>query len=506
MAPSPPSSSHHNGSPNDGSGLNRSPSTTRRQAYHLPTRVISPPPQTPPQQDWIQAPPAVTLTPPPHLIPLPRSAGNTPRSNAGRDHVNQNAPFTASRSRYSDGRSAIQRITPPMYEMNDFTVKANEFPLPPSSAGSRSPRSLPSQSNGQFLSPTSPHEYGNNRSTPPPSASYQPRYLAQSNQSHSPTQDIRVNSPNYQPPSTSSSNKATFPKPLYLPSSDYDSNQNSMQDVPHSSPQLALPMKSYSPALPTGTVTNPNSASRLLPSPMPYNGTTTDSNPFQEVKIPQQQYASAFSPPDTAATDATFPPPISPNDSLDSNEKRKKKDNKKKPAGPPPLYKPTVRLLFSYSTRREKLTLLLPATILSIGAGIMPPIMTFVLGDAFDLFAVYQTALSYQSTLPPSLRDMVQANADLKSGMITVAIKLILLGVFIVILTTSSLALWIVHGEKVAKRIRYAVYIGVSKKPMAWFDLGMGGRPGQDMGSGNDGDGETALNESSGGLMGRYST
>lgn len=242
---------------------------------------------------------------------------------------------------------------------------------------------------------------------------------------------------------------------------------------------------------------------------MAHPNPTNNHDPFQEVTVTDRaEYPSIFSPPDTAATDDTFPP-NSPTDSLDDNEKsnkqkkNKNKKNAKKPAGPPPLYKPTIKLLFSYSTRKEKLTLLLPACILSIGAGIMPPIMTFVLGDAFALFADYQTALSYQSTLPESLREMIsKANADLKSGMITVAIKFIMLGVFIVILTTAGMALWIVHGERVARRLRMAVYLGVSRKPMAWFDLGMGKRPGQADSAGD----ETAENESSGGLMGRFST
>lgn len=129
--------------------------------------------------------------------------------------------------------------------------------------------------------------------------------------------------------------------------------------------------------------------------------------------------------------------------------------------------------------------------------------MTFVLGDAFDLFTVYQAVQSYQATLPPSIQDMSEANHDLKQGMITVTIKLIILGCIIVALTTASLALWVWHGEKVAKRLRRTVYLGVVRKPMAWFDLGMGKRIGDSAGQDNN---AVEENESSGGLMGRFTT
>jgi ATP-binding cassette subfamily B (MDR/TAP) protein 1 len=222
-------------------------------------------------------------------------------------------------------------------------------------------------------------------------------------------------------------------------------------------------------------------------------------DPFNENKL----QSSSFSPPNTEDTENTFPP-TSPNDSLDS-EKGSGKENKKdkKAKGPTPLFKPSMALLFSLSNRRDKLTILLPAMIFSLAAGVVPPIMTFVLGDAFDKFTTYQKALSYQNALPPSLKDMSEANTALKNGMIRVAIELIVLGVFAVVLTTAALWLWVWHGERVAKRLRYKMYAGVIAKPMAWFDLGMGKRIGESAGTGDEDD-IVGENESSGGLMGRF--
>lgn len=120
--------------------------------------------------------------------------------------------------------------------------------------------------------------------------------------------------------------------------------------------------------------------------------------------------------------------------------------------------------------------------------------MTFVLGDAFNAFARYQRAIGTGSRSA--------AGDALKSDMITVGIKLIVLGVMAVVFTTVALALWVWHGERVAKRVRTAVYNGLSKKPLAWFDLGMGKR------NTNAGPAEEEEdleeNESSGGLMGRF--
>lgn len=219
-----------------------------------------------------------------------------------------------------------------------------------------------------------------------------------------------------------------------------------------------------------------NAQNGLKPSPM------HDDDPFNDAKVPID------TPPATASAFEASPP-ISPTDSTHSKKKKKKQP------GPPPLFKPTLGLLFSKSTRQDKLTLLLPALGFSLGSGVIPPLMTFVLGEAFNVFAAYNAAI-----LVP-IPDMDIANSNLKHGMLMVAIKLIVLGVLAVVLTTAALSLWVWHGERVAKRVRHAVYLGVSKKPMAWFDLGMGKRG--SAGETEEG-GEEAEGESSGGLMGRF--
>lgn len=384
-------------------------------------------------------------------------------------------------------RAAAGQHEPPNTDNDLTTFEMAEFPLPPSSAGSRSPSTRsPYQ---QHLSPYASPQLSNVGFQSPPQIY------------HTPPQDIR--SP-YTHHNATSIARGASPKPLYLPSWNYNATAPAWetrngQNMPRGSPQLARPMQSFSPAR-----SQQHTGDRLLPSPMPQ---PTADNPFHE----DSKKPSSFSPPDTANTDDTFPP-TSPNDSIDSVDKgtdkdSKKKNKKKKPIGPAPLFKPSIALLFSLSTKNDKLTLLLPAMIFSIAAGVVPPLMTFVLGEAFDLFTAYQTALSYQSTLPKSLQDMQNANSDLKNGMIKVAIALIILGILAVVLTTAALWLWVWHGERVAKRLRYTVFVGVSKKPMAWFDLGMGKRIGEAAGtSGSEQDDEstTGENESSGGLMGRF--
>ena len=240
---------------------------------------------------------------------------------------------------------------------------------------------------------------------------------------------------------------------------------------------LAASHHLMSPDLASRTV---HAGNGLMPSPM------HDDDPFNDAKVPVD------TPPATASAFDTSPP-ISPAHSTHSKKKKKQ-------VGPPPLFKPTLGLLFSQSTRQDKVTLLLPAVCFSIGSAVIPPLMTFVLGEAFNVFSAYNAATSVP------IPDYDRANSNLQHGMLMVAIKLIVLGVLAVVLTTAALSLWVWHGERVAKRVRHAVYLGVSKKPMAWFDLGMGKRVG---GTGDNKDGEEAggeegENESSGGLMGRF--
>ena len=122
--------------------------------------------------------------------------------------------------------------------------------------------------------------------------------------------------------------------------------------------------------------------------------------------------------------------------------------------------------------------------------------MTFVLGEAFDAFAVYQAAISSKES------NLASANATLKNGMVRVTYKLILLGVLAGFFITVSLSIWLIHGERVAMRLRRVTFMGIVDKPLAWFDLGMGKRhvAGKEEGKVED----REENESSGGLAGRF--
>lgn len=213
---------------------------------------------------------------------------------------------------------------------------------------------------------------------------------------------------------------------------------------------------------------------QLLPSLMPGGGKEDD--PFNDAKVPLESPTALKS-----AFDAT--PPVSPAESA----KRK---------APPPLFKPTIKLLFSLSTKKDKLTLLLPAVLFSLAAGMIPPIMTFMLGAAFDVFAAHQIALA-EAMLES---DLNIANNTLKTDMTVVAVKLVALGIAAVAANTAALAIWLIHGERATMRLRRLVFKGVVAKPMAWFDLGMGKRHSAEN---EDGDAEEE-SESSGGLMGRF--
>lgn len=134
----------------------------------------------------------------------------------------------------------------------------------------------------------------------------------------------------------------------------------------------------------------------------------------------------------------------------------------------PPEYrppKPSIRLLYSFCTRRDTLVLLLPAIITSILAGGIAPFMTQVIGQAFDAFARFPLTPS-----PP-----LQAKQDLLHGVGFASLELIALAAGHLALSSLMSSLWIWTGERNVMRLRKRVYDSVTTRSMTWYDLKLGG-------------------------------
>lgn len=126
-----------------------------------------------------------------------------------------------------------------------------------------------------------------------------------------------------------------------------------------------------------------------------------------------------------------------------------------------PTITPSIRLLFSFISRRHLLILLLPAIFASIIAGGVAPFMTFVVGQAFDAFANFPiTPNPPQAAKDALLRDVGLA-----------ALQLIGLGVGALALGSLTSCLWIWIGETNAMALRKAIYVAVSQKDLTWFDM-----------------------------------
>jgi ATP-binding cassette, subfamily B (MDR/TAP), member 1 len=129
-------------------------------------------------------------------------------------------------------------------------------------------------------------------------------------------------------------------------------------------------------------------------------------------------------------------------------------------AGPSPSF----FLLFSLLTRRQTLFLLVPAIVLSIAAGGIAPFMTFVVGQAFDVFS------EYSSIQHPSQDD----KGRLLHGIAISVIELVALAAGALVLGSITSGLWIWTGEWHVKTLRKRVYTAVTRKDMVWFDTKMG--------------------------------
>ena len=136
-----------------------------------------------------------------------------------------------------------------------------------------------------------------------------------------------------------------------------------------------------------------------------------------------------------------------------------------KPSKPPAnTIKPSFRTLFSLARRRDYFINFIPGLILACASGLVPPYMSSVVGDAFQVFESYP------------LDDIATdaQRAAFTSGIQTTCIKLTVAGILGVVFNYLKTVAWIRHGETHVGRLRQTVYVGMQRKGMEWFDLGMG--------------------------------
>lgn len=159
---------------------------------------------------------------------------------------------------------------------------------------------------------------------------------------------------------------------------------------------------------------------------------------------------------------------VSPRNSIDSTETIQKESNSPSseplpPSSEQPAPTPSIRLLFSFLSRRHVPLLLLPAILSSLIAGGIAPFMTFVVGQAFNSFAEFP------------LSNPTQADKDaLLRGVGLAAVELVGLAVGSMALGSITSALWIWVGEINVAAVRRHVYARVAKKEIVWFDLNLG--------------------------------
>ncbi|KAK4049866.1 ATP-dependent permease [Microbotryomycetes sp. JL201] len=155
-----------------------------------------------------------------------------------------------------------------------------------------------------------------------------------------------------------------------------------------------------------------------------------------------------------------------------------------------------LKLLLSQAPRSSRWTVIAPAVLLSIGAGLVPPFMTQFIGDATQAFTQY--AFVDATIAGPENNQIDQARRTLISSIQGVSIRLAILGAIAFVLATSMVALWVVNGERIARALRLRVYATLSARDLAWFDLGMAATDA----AGPEPPGGDAAG--SGGLMGRF--
>lgn len=139
---------------------------------------------------------------------------------------------------------------------------------------------------------------------------------------------------------------------------------------------------------------------------------------------------------------------------------------------PQPALKGTLRLLFSTLPRRFY-PLIGVAILLSLASGGLPPLMTKVLGDAFNAY----TAFNPQGL--PAAQISQAARDQLMRSILRSVWQLCALAGGTMLLSTAMTTAWIAVGERTASALRQKVYRACDAKSMSWFDQGLAGTEGE---------------------------
>lgn len=232
--------------------------------------------------------------------------------------------------------------------------------------------------------------------------------------------------------------------------------------------------------------------STTLDGPLPYTAYST--SPFDELPLAfSTQRTSFLTEPDamplTLATPVSFSQqqlqqhqPASTLNDLPTSP------TSLSPAWSPP--KPSIRLLFKYTTRRDLVVLLLPAALVSLASGLLTPYMTQVVGDSFKSFSSFPLDVTLATDAQRS-----QLKADIRVA----SLSLLAMGVGMIALNTLMAGMWVTVGERNARHIRREVFQKVASRDLTWFDLGMGIADGGEEVAKNKGEGVGAA-----GLMSKF--
>lgn len=159
--------------------------------------------------------------------------------------------------------------------------------------------------------------------------------------------------------------------------------------------------------------------------------------------------------------------------------------------------KPSLRLLFSLTSRWTALIVILPGIACAIALGVIPAYMTELVGQSFQSFTDYTLQTSLPDT-PSSVRQA--AGAQLLDEIRISAIQFAALAIGTFVFGTLMVSLFVVHGERTARALRLEVYKGVSTHDLAWFETGMGSAEALEEGD----EGVEQPGTGAGGLMGRF--
>ncbi|GAA5866883.1 hypothetical protein JCM8547_003906 [Rhodosporidiobolus lusitaniae] len=194
----------------------------------------------------------------------------------------------------------------------------------------------------------------------------------------------------------------------------------------------------------------------------------------ESAALPALRYSTASAPPDTPALSEGGSP---------------------SPAKPPPV-RPSFRLLFSHTSRRTFWTVSVPGIILAVGAGLVPPYMTQLIGQALQALTDYTVTAAIPGLTDEALK---AARKTLLDDMRGNAIKLACVSAAVFVTNAGHTTCWVIHGERIAREVRMQVYTGLNAKGLDWFDKGMGGSLIEE-----EGQSEADAKNDAAGLMGRF--